>query len=141
MIFSHDRMELRKLFFSAWQKHLNKSTITDLEQQIIRVIEYHPEYHHFLAHLDNLDKDFPVESGESNPFLHMSLHISLIEQVVTNRPYGINNIYQRLCQKHQDEHQVHHKMMDYLAESIWSAQKNNLPPDEKKYLLQLQSLL
>ncbi|WP_151192677.1 DUF1841 family protein [Cysteiniphilum sp. JM-1] len=141
MIFSSDRLELRKLYFDSWHKYLIKQPLTDLETQITRIIEHHPEYHHYLSNLDNLDKDFPPEIGETNPFLHMGLHMGLIEQVVTNRPHGIHQIYQQLCQQQRDEHKVQHMMMDHLAESIWSAQKNHMPPDELNYLEQLQLLI
>ena len=141
MIFNPNRLELRKLYFNSWQKHLNKQILTDLETQIVRVIEHHPEYQIHLSNLDNLDKDFPPEQGQTNPFLHMGLHLGLIEQVATNRPHGIQPIYQRLCTLHLDEHQVHHLMMDCLAESIWSAQKNHIAPDEAAYLAQLNNLL
>ncbi|WP_192484633.1 MULTISPECIES: DUF1841 family protein [Cysteiniphilum] len=141
MIFSSDRLELRKLYFDSWHKYLTKQPLTDLETQITRIIEHHPEYHHYLSNLDNLDKDFPPEIGETNPFLHMGLHMGLIEQVVTNRPYGIHQIYQQLCQQQHDEHKVQHMMMDHLAESIWSAQKHHVPPDESNYLAQLQLLI
>ena len=67
--------------------------------------------------------------------------MGLIEQVITNRPNGINQIYQQLCQQQRDEHKAQHMMMDHLAESIWSAQKNHLPPDESNYLAQLQLLI
>ncbi len=142
MIFNPTRLELRKLYFDSWYKHLNKQLLTDLEIQIVRVIEYHPEYQSFLSNLYNLDKDFPPELGETNPFLHMSLHLALIEQVITNRPQGISDIYHALCKAHlNDEHTVHHKMMNYLAESIWSAQKNSTVADQEVYLSQLRNLL
>ena len=63
MIFSSDRIELRKLYFDSWHKYLTKQPLTDLETQIARIIEHHPEYHHYLSNLDNLDKDFPPEVG------------------------------------------------------------------------------
>lgn len=141
MIFNSNRLELRKLYFDSWHKHLTKQTLSDLETQIVRVIEYHPEYQHYLANQDNLDKDFPPELGETNPFLHMGLHLGLIEQVVTNRPSGISTIYQQLCAKYQDEHKVQHDMMDYLAESIWSSQKYQTLADEARYIDQLKQLL
>ncbi|MBK2124290.1 DUF1841 family protein [Fangia hongkongensis] len=140
MIFSHERLELRKLYFDVWEKHQNKLVMSEMEKQIFRVIEFHPEYHHYLQTRDNLHKDFPPEFGQSNPFLHMGLHLGLIEQIITDRPQGIQSIYQQLLQKFKDEHTLQHEMMDRLAESIYSAQKNHTPPDEQNYLRELQAL-
>ncbi|WP_119343841.1 DUF1841 family protein [Facilibium subflavum] len=140
MMFNHDRIALRKMYFDSWAKYMNKQPLSELEIQIARVIEHHPEYHHYLSNLANLDKDFLPETGDTNPFLHMGLHLALIEQIATNRPYGITVIYQKLCQRN-DEHDVQHKMIDCLAESIWLTQKNNTAPDESEYLKQLKMLL
>lgn len=141
MIFRYNRLELRKLYFDSWQKHLVNQKLTDLETQIIHVIKQHPEYHHYLSNIDNLEKDFSPDMHETNPFLHLGLHLGIIEQIVTNRPDGIQGIYHNLCQKNYDTHKVQHVMMDYLAESIWNAQKNNAPPCQKSYIDQLKSLL
>ncbi|GAB4224445.1 MAG: DUF1841 family protein [Francisella sp.] len=140
MIFSQDRYQLRKIFIDSWEKFINKKPLTELEEQIARIIELHPEYHKDIK-MDNIDKDYSPEMGQINPFLHISLHLAIIEQVQTNRPNGITNIYQKLLTKyHNDEHKVHHLMIDYLAEAIWKSQKYNTLPDEKEYLTKLQEL-
>ena len=77
-----------------------------------------------------LEKNF--ENG--NPFLHLSLHLALQEQIQTNRPEGIQAVYLKLIKKHLDSHQVEHAMMEVLEYILWEAQKNNQMPDEKVYL-------
>ena len=76
---------------------------------------------------------FP-EKGETNPFLHLSLHLSVIEQISINQPIGISNVYATLCETHQDKHLAQHDLLECLAETIWLAQRNNMPLDSAHYL-------
>lgn len=141
MIFSQDRYQLRKLFIDSWQKFQNNQPLSAIEEQIARIIKLHPEYHQQI-NITNIDKDYSPEVGQINPFLHISLHLAIVEQVQTNRPMGINTIYQQLLVKYNnDEHKVHHLMIDYLAEEMWKSQKYNTQPDEQNYLTKLQELL
>lgn len=74
--------------------------------------------------------------------MHIGLHLAIIEQVQTNRPIGINTTYHQLLSKYNnDEHKVHHLMIDYLAEEMWLSQKYNTLPDEQNYLTKLQELV
>lgn len=141
MIFSNDRVELRGMMISSWQKFISNQQLTAIEEQIARIIELHPEYHNQFT-MQNIDTDYSPDMGQVNPFLHISLHLAIIEQVQTNRPAGINQVYKDLLVKYNhDEHKVHHTMIDYLAEEMWSSQKYNCAPDESKYLANLQGLI
>ncbi|MGB1010203.1 MAG: DUF1841 family protein, partial [Thiolinea sp.] len=101
----------------------------------------HPEYHPLLQDEDKaLGREYAPEGGETNPFLHMSLHIGLQEQVVTDRPAGIREVYQQLIARY-GVHDAEHRMMQYLIESLWLAQRNQSEPDEKVYMDGLRSLL
>ena len=95
MIFGQDRHELREMYADAWQKHRDKTPLSPLEAQIVQVIEDHPEYHEAVG--GDLAKDFTVEGGKTNPFLHMGLHLSIREQVATDRPPGIAAIFRQLA--------------------------------------------
>ena len=139
MIFGQDRNELRKMYKDAWQKHLDKTPLTPLEAQIAAVVEWHPEYHDDVIS-DELDKDYTPDGGQTNPFLHMGLHLGIREQVTTNRPGGISTIFSTLAAQTGDPHMAEHRMIDCLAETLWEAQSQNTPPDEQKYLLRLQQL-
>lgn len=119
----------------------NGQVLTGMEQVVAQVIDMHPEYHHIFSNTDNVDQDFPVEAGQSNPFLHMGLHISLHEQLATDRPAGIRDLYQQLRIKIGDHHRCEHEMMDCLAESLWQAQRAGHAPSEQDYLLALRRLL
>jgi hypothetical protein len=136
-MFSQDRNELRMLYIDSWRKFCNREILTELEKQIARIIEKHPEYHAMLKE-QNVDTDYSPEANQVNPFLHMGLHLAIIEQYQTNRPAGIRDIYTKLLDKLKDEHQVHHTMMDYLAEEIWKSQKYNSVPNDQDYLNNLK---
>ena len=139
MIFGQDRNELRKMYADAWQKHLDKTALTPLEAQITAVVEWHPEYHDDVMNND-LDKDYTPDGGQTNPFLHMGLHLGIREQVATNRPAGINTVFSTLATKIGDPHTAEHRMIDCLAETLWEAQSQNTAPDETRYLQRLHQL-
>lgn len=143
MFYSNQRIELRRLFFDTWNKYQAQTPLEPVEQQLLQVIVEHPEYHQILSQPDHyIDKDYRPELGETNPFLHMSLHLGIREQISTNRPSGITLIYQQLLSKYHGAHlEVEHIMMDILAEQIWEAQRNKTVPDEGKFMQQLHKLL
>ncbi len=138
MIFGQDRHELRKMYADAWQKHCDKTPLSPLEAQIVQVVEDHPEYHDAVG--GDLAKDFTVEGGKTNPFLHMGLHLSVREQVATDRPPGVAAIFRLLADKAGDNHTAEHGMIDCLAETLWDSQRDQCPPDELHYLERLRQL-
>jgi hypothetical protein len=138
MIFGQDRAELRKMYADAWQKHTADLPMSALESQIAAVIAEHPEYHAAIS--ENLDKDYNVEGAETNPYLHMGLHLGIREQIATNRPAGIRAVFEKLAAKSGDPHAAEHRMIDCLAETLWEAQRAQRPPDERRYLESLQQL-
>ena len=139
MIFGQDRHELRKMYADAWQKHVDGQPMSPLESLIAGVVAQHPEYQAVLTGGD-LDKDYTPEGGQTNPFLHMGLHLGIREQVATDRPPGIAKIYQELAARAGDPHAAEHRMIDCLAETLWEAQSANRAPDEALYLERLRRL-
>jgi len=139
MIFGQDRNELRQMYADAWRKHCQRQPMAPLEIQIADIIEMHPEYHGDVTGED-LDRDYTPDGGQTNPFLHMGLHLGIREQVATNRPAGISTIHKALTAKLGESHAAEHAMIECLAETLWEAQSNNQPPDEAKYLDRLQRL-
>ena len=139
MIFGQDRQELRKMYADAWKKQLAGQPLSPLEAQIAAVVAEHPEYHDALTGAD-LDRDYTPEGGQTNPFLHMGLHLGIREQVATDRPGGIAKIHRALTARHGDLHAAEHRMIDCLAETLWEAQSANRAPDEALYLERLRRL-
>jgi len=142
MFYSQDRNQIRNLFRDAWAKHLQRQPMEPIEAIISDVVSIHPEYHNMLeSKLDDLDKDYLAENGESNPFLHMGMHISLREQLNSDRPAGVSNLYKKILIKTSDQHETEHLMIECLAESLWQAQKTGQQPDEAAYLRCLTHLI
>ena len=139
MIFGTDRFELRQMYVDAWQKSCAGEILSPLEAQIAQVIQDHPEYQPAMS-ADTLDESFLPEGGKTNPFLHMGLHLGLREQVATNRPAGIAEVFELLHKKSGDRHAAEHQALDCLAEALWTAQNNNAAPDEEAYLESLRRL-
>jgi hypothetical protein len=136
-----DRNDARAYFIEVWQKYRHKQPLEALEQLILDVILAHPEYHDVLEKgNESLELDFSPEAGGINPFLHMSMHIAIKEQVETDRPAGIHDLCQVLLNKINDQHEMEHKIMDCLGESLWSAQRNNCLPDELAYMESVRAL-
>lgn len=142
MLFTQDRTRTRQLFRSVWQKHSSGQLLEPLEKQIASLLDEHPEYHSLLSgDEDVLDREFKAEDGRENPFLHLSLHLALREQVGTDRPAGIASITRSLLLKHGDGHSVEHLMIEKLGLFLWEAQRQERAPDEKAYLVSLRELL
>lgn len=142
MIYGTERKALREQFFTAWQKHQAGAALEPLEQQIVALLEEHPEYHSLLEKPDQFtDKDYLPELGETNPFLHLSLHLSLRDQIGMDKPLGIQGLFLKLCERGTETHDAEHRMIDILAECIWQTQRNNVAFDEEAYLRQLNQLL
>lgn len=137
MIFSNDRNQLRKAYNDAWTRFQQGLPLQPLEQQLVTVIQEHPEYH---KQISNLLSEFLPESGQTNPFLHMGMHLALREQVATNRPIGITLCFKSLTKKIGSAHDAEHQMMECLGEALWNAQQNSIAPDEQAYLSCLKKL-
>lgn len=129
-----NRDQIRQMYCSVFSKMKNDQACDPLEQQIAEVIAEHPEYHALLESSDSaLDKDFTPDSGESNPFLHMGMHLGIREQVSTNRPSGIQPLFAELSHM-MGPSEAEHQIMECLGLSLWEAQRSGQMPDERKYL-------
>jgi len=138
-LFNPSRDEVREFFFNTWAKFNESQFLTDLEKIGLSVIHMHPEYHAILdAPQQFKHQTYFPEMGETNPFLHMSLHLSILEQISINQPIGIADIYATLKIKYQDEHKAQHDVLECLAETVWLAQRSNSGLDAAHYLQLLQ---
>jgi hypothetical protein len=143
MPFFHDqsRDQLRQMYIEAWRKHRERLPMEPLEAQIADLIELHPEYQAALEDPDRvLDRDYSPEGGQSNPFLHMGLHLAIREQVGTDRPAGIRQAYVDIARRLGSEHDAEHQMIELLAQAMREAQRSGQPPDENRYLEQISRL-
>ena len=132
-MFTPSRDDVRQFFTQAWQKHRSKSVLTPLETMAVDIVLLHPEYHPILEDPDNAQAEFTVEQGQTNPFLHMSMHLAINEQLSIDQPPGIKAAYQGLLST-REPHDAIHVIMEALGEVIWEAQRLKKPLDNDHYL-------
>jgi len=141
MLFGQDRDQLRAVYVQAWNFYRQGKPLEPLQAQIVTVIEQHPEYHSLLENADQaMSRDYLPELGETNPFLHMGMHLAIQDQVSTDRPAGIRKLYEQLLSRMSDSHELQHKLMECLAEMIWQAQRSGESPDEERYIACIKAL-
>lgn len=140
-MFGNDRNQIRHAYTEAWRRHRHDEPLEPLQEMIVGVVALHPEYHALLEDPDaSLDRDWLPEHGEANPFLHMGMHIAIQEQLSTNRPAGIVDLYRQVIGQLGDAHAADHAVMECLGEVLWQAQRDNRVPDDIAYLECLRKL-
>lgn len=127
--------DVRRFFCEAHRKARAGEPLTPMDAIAADWIAEHPEYHADLADLEAaLAARFTVDEGRSNPFLHLSMHLSLVEQAQIDQPRGIRQALELLARRHGSLHAAHHEAMECLGEMIWASQRSGLPPDGERYL-------
>jgi hypothetical protein len=131
-MFYPSRDDVREMFFGAWRKYREGVPLVGIESLALDVILQHPEYHEVLdAPQRYRDRDY---TDETNPFLHMSLHLALEEQLSIDQPPGIRSRWQALLERSGARHEALHHAIECLAETLWRAQREAAPPDAAAYL-------
>lgn len=134
-MFAPSRDDARRLFFESWRKYRQGQALTGLEKIALQVMLLHPEYHALLEEPERyLQRDYLPETGDINPFLHLSLHLAVEEQLSIDQPGGILGLYGRILRKTGSDHEAKHEVLECLGEVIWRAQRYAAAPDEKTYL-------
>lgn len=138
-MFAPSQEQVRRFFCETWAKHLTAQVLTPLESQAVVWMIEHPEYHSDLADVDAaLAAVYTVEEGRTNPFLHLSMHLSITEQVSIDQPKGIRDAVERLSHRLGSLHEAHHVAMEALGEMIWESQRSGHPPDGVAYIDRVQ---
>jgi len=134
-MFNPSRDQVRQFFFGVWAKYRAGQPLAGAEQPALDAILTHPEYHALLDQPERyLERDYQPESGETNPFLHLSMHLAISEQLSVDQPPGIRARYQRLLARHGDAMPAQHAVMECLAEMIWQVQRYQTAFDSVAYL-------
>lgn len=140
-MFDADRNQIRQMFIRTWQRARAGEQLESLERIIAGVIEEHPEYHPILDQgEDGVGREWTPEAGEENPFLHMGMHITIREQIQTDRPPGIREAHWELTRQRGNTMRAEHEIMEILGETLWEAQRAGTMPDEKRYLARVRQL-
>lgn len=138
-MFNPSKEDVRRFFCGAWAKRQGQLPLTPLETIAADWIAQHPEYHQDLADLEQaLVRDYPPEQGKSNPFLHLSMHVSIEEQLSIDQPPGIRAAFERLAQRRDSRHAAMHEVMECLGEVLWRAQRDGTAIDGQAYVEAVQ---
>jgi hypothetical protein len=134
-MYGTDRAGLREVFFRAWRKYRAQEPLEGIERLVVDVALRHPEYHTFLDDPEShAERDFFPELGETNPFLHLAMHLAIEEGLAIDQPRGLRDRYRALLGRQPDEHAAQHSIMECLGEMLWRAQRTGTPPDEAAFL-------
>ena len=134
-MFTPSQQDVRRFFCETYRKLHAKEILTPLEAIASDWIQQHSEYDEVLSNLDTaLHANYSMEQGNSNPFLHLSMHLSIAEQIAVDQPRGVRTAFEMLASKLNSQHEAHHEIMECLGTMIWNSQRNGLPPDGEAYI-------
>ncbi len=134
-MFSPSQDDVRRFFCTTAAKLRDRLPLTPMEDLAARWIGEHPEYATDLADTEAaLAAVFTVDDGRTNPFLHLSMHLSISEQVGIDQPRGIRQAFELLAAKRGSAHEAQHAVMECLGEMLWASQRSGLPPDGEAYI-------
>ena len=134
-MFQPSQSDVRRFFCAAFAKHRAGLPVDAMEAIAVRWIAEHPEYDTDLADVDAaLAAVYTVEDGRTNPFLHLSMHLTIEEQCSIDQPTGIRQAVGLLAARRNALHTAHHEVMECLGEMIWASQRSGLPPDGQAYI-------
>ena len=134
-MFQPSQADVRRFFCAAHAKQRDGMPMDAMEDIAARWISEHPEYHADLADVATaLEAVYTVEEGRTNPFLHLSMHLSIHEQMSIDQPTGIRQAVQLLAARRNSLHSAHHEVMECLGEMVWASQRSGLPPDGQAYI-------
>lgn len=134
-MFQPSQHDVRRFFCEAWRKQRDGLPMETMESVAAPWILEHPEYHAELADAETaLAADYSVEGRRSNPFLHLSMHLSITEQLSIDQPRGIRQAVELLAARRGSMHEAQHEVMECLGEMLWQSQRSGLPPDGQAYL-------
>jgi hypothetical protein len=133
-MFNPSREQVRQFFCDAWRKHVERLPLVGAEVTAADIAARHPEYHALLSDSAGaLEKEWTPEGGQMNPFLHLSLHLAIHEQVSVDQPAGIRAAFETLRAK-MDAHTAEHVLLECLGEIIFAAQKSGQQMDAVAYV-------
>jgi uncharacterized protein DUF1841 len=134
-MFNPTREQSREFLFELWAKHAAGAPLSALESIALAIVLEHPEYHAMLGDRERyLEREWKPEGGETNPFLHLAMHLAIEEQVSIDQPPGIREAVRALEARRGSAHEARHEVMDCLAEAIWQAQRHGSGFDNAVYL-------
>ncbi|MDR1969352.1 MAG: DUF1841 family protein [Burkholderiaceae bacterium] len=138
-MFSPSPENVRRFFCDAWTKQCAGQPLEALETLAAGWIAEHPEWHADFANADAaVARAYAPGSPGGNPFLHLSMHLSISEQCSIDQPRGIRQAVELLAHRRDGLHAAHHAVMECLGQMLTDAQARGQPPDSAAYLAAVQ---
>ena len=134
-MFNPTQADVRRFFCAVHAKRLQQQPMEAIETLAGQWIAEHPEHHIELADVDAaLARMGETQAGRENPFLHLSMHLSISEQCSIDQPPGIRQAVELLAARRGDLHAAHHEVMECLGSMLWESQRAGRPPDGQAYI-------
>lgn len=133
-MFNPSRDQVRNFFIESWRKYRAKEVLTPLEHIATDLILLHPEYQTLLEDPDSVTRDFSPDAGQINPFLHLSLHLAIEEQLSIDQPPGLRAAFEACQNRRGNRHDALHDVLECLGETMFEAQRNGAQPDGAAYV-------
>ena len=139
-MFTPNQADVRRFFCRAYAKYTQQAPMEAIETLAAQWMHAHPEYVHVFADEDAAiaavatPEAKPTDEIAENPFLHVSMHLTISEQCVIDQPRGIRQAVELLTAKLGDLHEAHHQVMDCLGRMVWESQRSGRPPDGEAYM-------
>lgn len=138
-MFNPTQADVRRFFCAVHAKTQAGQPMEAIETLASLWIAEHPEYHAELADADAaVARNYDLEPERTNPFLHLSMHLSISEQCSIDQPRGIRQAVELLTHKRNSLHQAHHEVMDCLGQMLWESQQAGRPPQGDAYIACVQ---
>jgi hypothetical protein len=134
-MFQPSQSDVRRFFCAVHARHRAGLPLDAMQAIAAQWTAQHPEYDADLAdEAAALAATYSVEDGRTNPFLHLSMHLTIHEQTAIDQPTGIRQAVALLAARRNSLHEAHHEVMECLGEMVWTSQRSGLPPDGLAYL-------
>ncbi|MEN9842519.1 MAG: hypothetical protein RLZZ612_348 [Pseudomonadota bacterium] len=138
-MFTPSQADVRRFFCEVYRKQRSGEPMQAIEVLSAEWIKEHPEFHAELADLEGaLSRVGQANAEASNPFLHLSMHLSISEQCSIDQPPGVRQAVELLTARLDSLHDAHHVAMECLGRMIWESQRAGRPPDGQAYLEMLR---
>lgn len=138
-MFNPTQADVRRFFCGVRTKMLGGAPMEAIETLASLWIAEHPEYFDDLADVDAaLLRDYDATPSVTNPFLHLSMHLSISEQCSIDQPRGIRQAVELLSRRLDSLHDAHHAVMECLGQMLWESQRSGRPPDGEAYVAAVQ---
>ena len=134
-MFSPSQEDVRRFYCTVYAKTRSNQPMEAIETLAGQWIDEHPEYHaDFADEATAIGKMYDTSEGRTNPFLHLSMHLSISEQCSIDQPHGIRQAVELLAARRGSLHEAHHEAMECLGQMMWESQRSGRPPDGQAYI-------